>query len=158
MLLSNGLIDSLDVRYPENLSPYIHWCGTCQPTEIESDSILTALIALSHEIKRDPPRCGLTAVNVILLDREVLELSLSDKPSEMGLISRLIILPLHRWRQRELSLSGMITAVLEEFSHVWYSIDDELLVEQKVLECFRHLVPTVQLADIYNPNWKPDAG
>ena len=156
MFLLNGVKGPLNVYYPESIGPYVQWCGTCQPGEIEADAILKALIAVSLEIKRDPPNCGITTVNVVLLDRDSLELSLANNPEEMGSLTRLVILPLHRWRQRGLFPSHMTTAVVEEFVHAWYYIDDELLVERKVAECLRHLGPSVRVEDVYNPHWKPD--
>lgn len=67
----------------------------------------------------------------------------------------MIVLPVHRWRLRKLKFAQMVVAILEELCHIHYSIDDEILVQYRVTDCFRNILPEVQRKDLYHENWIP---
>ena len=154
MLLSNG-IHFRAPRVPSILEPHISWSGHCSLTDEETLAFYLAFLAFSQEFTANPRNGRLFGINILLLNQSDFTIIL-DAPDTLGHVARLIILPLHRWREFGLNENMMIISILEELCHMFYLEDDEIKVESLVLACYQRLVPTARLEDVYNLRWSPD--
>ena len=155
MILPNG-VPAFDIPgTPEGLFPHISWCAQCQMLSTEKRAVSLAMQAFWLEFSSNPRGHRLAGINILCIDSSEFSLQL-DNDDEMGLALRIIVLPLHHWRRKALSIPAMIICMLEELCHALYVTDDELEVEHLVLACARRLWPNACLSDLYNPHWKPD--
>ena len=135
---------------PRACDDYLTWVSQCELTDSERDAILRALLAFDFEIKANPPKVSpLPLISVIITDREELTLSFADTPSVLGITARLIVLPMHRLRIYDNESLILELSLIEELCHSVYLVDDERLVQDYVVNCFRHLEPNIRREDLY---------
>lgn len=155
MELENA-ISGIRIKIPSDFVTTVKFVATCEPTKAELDAINRAFTAFQKEITENPPPkvSPLPTITVIITDSDWFQFRIDDNPEVWGLEARLILLPVHRWRRNGMKSFCMTLVTLEELCHALYLIDDEILVKYKVLDCYRHILPNVQLGDLYNAGWK----
>lgn len=149
------LIDSVATigpAMPNSLKNRVSFRTTCVLYENEIIAFNDALQALAVAIESDDQIFAEDSVTVILCDRDSVAFDFDD-PEILGNHINLIFCFLHRWRIRSLNILQMTTCMLEEFCHHFWAIRDEIRVKYKVLEVIQHIHPSVQLSDVYSPNW-----
>ena len=127
---------------------YLSWNTHCSITEREAACILLALEAFDTERKLNPPTQPMFKATIIITDREELTLCTQDEPLTLGLALRLIFLQIGRVRKRYSESCLLTQILLEELCHIYYT-DNERLVQDYVVNCFRHLEPNIRREDLY---------
>lgn len=152
-----GGINGFNFFHPISCERYVAWASDCELTQHERKAFSCAFFAFDDEISKGMPNnvSSIPHAVVLITDKEEITIQFHGVPDTFGLAFRLIVLQIGRWRKMKLSYHQEILVILEELCHAIYGIFDELLVEEYVLRCYRHIDPNIQLESLYNPDWKP---
>lgn len=126
-------------------------------TKTEIDSFTAAIHAfIRHAYEHNLPHNDLI-VTVLAISSDVLSFSIADMPDTMGLSPNFVILPVHRWRNRNITNGGMMQCVLEELCHKCWRIHEEDIVAYKVHEVFQYIVRGFKIENLYPASkYRPD--
>lgn len=155
-MLLDSAVTSPGPHIPERLKNRLFPITTCILRQGEISAFTLAFHALDLALASDPSVPSGLWANVLFVDRDSVTLNLD--PGILGNHLPLVIYPLHRWRERELDSVHMMACALEELCHHFWSIRDETLVKDKVIELIQLVFPKIERSDIFVPNWSPDAG
>lgn len=155
MVLDGGLSALYIPPIPEDFSRKLTWSGYCQLTQREQSLFTSAFCAFFEAYNANPPREPEITTNIIISDRDTISISYNN-PDDLGTTIRFIIYPVHRWRARRLNDLQIMTCILEELCHMFFTIDDEFQVQDAVVACLKYLLPNVSKSVVYNLNWMPD--
>lgn len=139
---------------PDHLKNRVYFATTCALSDDEILAFLNVYSGLDKLLVSDESVNPNAYISIICTDSDTFSLTLD--PGFLGNQINLAILPIHRWRERNLSIMQMETCIAEELCHYFWNIRDENLVQFQVLSLLRHIHPNAQLSDAYNPHWKPD--
>ena len=141
-------------RIPSPLSNRLIITTTCPLLPEEIQVFNNAFCALSLALSADKSVNPNMYINLVFTDSDTVSMSISDG-DEWGYYVPMAIYPVHRWRMKNMNHIGMLACALEELCHHFWSIRDELLVQDKVIELIQTIMPNVRKSDVYNPNWTP---
>lgn len=92
-------------------------------------------------------------VNCIFTEYGKITLELDE--AQFGNVMGLIIYPIQKWLNSNLSDLQIMVCIAEELCHYFWAIENEVEVNYKVLEVIRNVLPdkNIQMHDIYNVQW-----
>ena len=140
---------------PANLVDRVYITTTCELSSEELLAFSNVFHALGTELLQDKTINPNSYITVVCTDRDTISITM-ENPIELGTCLSLAVLPIHRWRAMRLNVLKMETCIAEELCHHFWNIRDERLVQTQVLSLLQIIHPSVQLSDVYNPNWKQD--
>lgn len=152
MIIKNGrpLPESLSI--PASLSGRLYLAGTCDLYDREIRLFNQAFIAVEKALILHPsPDPGIYA-NVIFTDNDTISIQEFANSNVFGRFLPLIIYNMHTIRRYDLSDAQFVAIALEELAHCLWAINDENAVNDKVMDIFRLIWPSVQKTDVYSPN------
>jgi len=68
-------------------------------------------------------------------------------------ISHLVIYPIQKWIDDNFNDLKILLFITEELCHTFWEIHDEVRVNYKVLEVMKHIMPELQMENLYNTKW-----
>ena len=140
MKLKNGLSSILFLPLPDALQDKITIASTCELTPHEREIFFVAFHLIDKALIKDPVPLEQLYINAVITDSD--DITLQMEPNVLGNQVHLVIYPVHRWRDMQLSDYKVLTAIVEELCHALWIITDEDLVKDKVTEVIK----------VYNPN------
>lgn len=92
-------------------------------------------------------------VNCMFTEYGKITLELDEE--QFGNVMGLIIYPIKKWLDNNLSDLHILLCMAEELCHYLWSIEDEVEVNYKVLTVIRKILPDkdIQMHDLYNVDW-----
>ena len=80
------------------------------------------------------------------------EISIKLDPEQLGVHMAIIIYPMNKWEEFLVKQADHLvcTMMIEELVHHFWSIEDEIKVNYKVLDVLRHIYPDIKMEDVYN--------
>lgn len=139
---------------PALMKPYVTWAPQCALQSNEAMAFSMAFSAFATEYISSGRK--LFGVNVILLSDPAFTMQMKESERDhYGKAIRIVLFPIYRWRELNISVQTMIICILEELCHIFYNEDDELNVEDLVTACAKRLWPDVRKEALYDPNWLP---
>lgn len=130
------------VKIPENMMELIEF------------SIFMLAYQLQCENTKEIIRC-----NCVFLNEEedfTVTLDKYENNSEevaMGKFMRFCVFPIKRWYDNKLTDIKIVTSILEELCHMYWSIDDETKVCYKVYDIMNKFYVKLKITDIYNKSF-----
>ena len=120
---------------------------TCDITPHECELFWVAFQLAGKALVDSPLPDDQLFATAIITDQD--KITLNIEPNDLGNAARLMVYPIHRWRNLHLSDYQILTCILEEIAHCLWLIVDEEQVKYKVLELARLYDPNIRLEDLY---------
>lgn len=155
MILLNTVASRFPI-VPDSLADRIHFCSSIALNDTELILLATALRGVACALSEDKSAPKTAPCTMIFAGSDDVTLTFSKSPDQYGSQSNLIILPIHRWRERNFTQHQYLVCILEELCHFFWAEHDENLVCSLVLRAARHILPDVRPEDLYNVNNLPD--
>jgi hypothetical protein len=135
---------------PTKLLGKISLSLTCEITEHEKQLLKQALSVLQEQFEYEN-RQNIARVSLIFSENGNVSLEYVDD-KQIGSQISLCIYAVKRWQ--EYNDKGILAIILEELCHHFWAIEDEILVQYKVIEIMKRIYPSIERSNIYDINWK----
>lgn len=90
-------------------------------------------------------------VQILVTNRD--EISLEFLDEELATVISLIMYPIHKWIEKGLEDIKILVCIVEEFAHFYWNIQDEVIVNDKVLKIIERVVPNTTMETLYDKKW-----
>ena len=64
-----------------------------------------------------------------------------------------VIYPVHRWIKMGIKDIHILQTIIEEFTHMYWNIDDEIQVCYKIFEIIKRYNPKLRMSELYDATW-----
>lgn len=113
-----------------------------------------AVVAVSDQLENDDKLDKLPfKATCIFTDYGKVAIELLE--GESAIVMGLIIYPIQKWIDQKYTDLQILICITEELCHYFWSIEDEVEVNYKVLEVIQRIRPesNIQMKDLYNIEW-----
>ena len=135
-----------DLYFPAMLLGKLTMTFTCEINVREEKMLSNALILITKQFERENMK---DFKRTTLVFTENGDISLKMPSEAMGMRMTACIFPVKRWRDKNYNDIQILTIILEELCHHYWSIEDELIVKYKVFEVIKSLNPDLKITDLY---------
>jgi len=150
MILKDGIIGVTGPRIPDYLKDSLEVLTTCEMKNNESKAIGKGILQVACQLQSEAIDVR-KILKVAVIISPYGEFTLSTKEHTQGELFNLISYPIFKWRELDYTDLMILTIVLEELCHHYWTIRDETEVKYKVAQIINRWNKTnLTASDLYD--------
>jgi len=146
--LKNVILGPVPIKIDNRISQKISILPTTKISTRIGNLFTGAFIKVADQLEaenmKEIPKC-----HCVIIGSD--EFTYIIENEELGLCVNFCVFPIHKWKNK--TDMQILLMIIEELSHFFWSIKDERIVCDKVLEIMKRFKGDLQLTDIYDSKW-----